>query len=621
MTRPRYWIILTVAITGIVLVLMLSYLLNGKPTAAAPPTSSQQTALLPGEIITVCQSGGCDYSAVQSAVDAALPGAVIKVAAGVYTDIHVRIGPVGPLTQSVYLGKSLTIRGGYTTTNGFAGPPDPVAYPTILDARGQGRVLLIVGPVSPTIEALYITGGDATGVGGLWGEQYGGGVYAFDAALTISRCAIVGNAGDNGGGLYTYNSALTLTYSTVASNSAQYLGGGGFLGGGAAILAGNFVDHNAAGTGGGLYLANDVATLTLNVVSANAAQDECGGLMVEVYGGRAALLANTIGGNHAGWRGGGICFGEAVARPGGEGAAIALSGNQIVGNDAGTDGGGAFLSGDGGTPDLSGNSILSNTAGRDGGGIYLDWSSEHTLLADNTIAHNVAYGDGGGLYLGSGDVVVRDNLIQDNWAAGNGGGGCGSGFVEGNVILANSAGGGGGLYLHDAVLVNNWIAANHADDGSGGLYIAGGVSHLLHTTIALNGEGGVWVAGGAAISGAVRLTNTVLVSHNVGITVAPGSAASLEGTLWGNGTDWGGGGSIVTGTVNCWGPPGFSAPVAGDYHLRRGSAAIDVGVTTWVTLDIDGEGRPAGSGPDLGADECWTCPARWFLHLPVIMVD
>jgi hypothetical protein len=39
------------------------------------------------------------------------------------------------------------------------------------------------------------------------------------------------------------------------------------------------------------------------------------------------------------------------------------------------------------------------------------------------------------------------------------------------------------------------------------------------------------------------------------------------------------------------------------YHLRAGSAAIDRGVDAGVTSDIDGNARPYGSAPDLGAVE------------------
>jgi hypothetical protein len=101
----------------------------------------------------------------------------------------------------------------------------------------------------------------------------------------------------------------------------------------------------------------------------------------------------------------------------------------------------------------------------------------------------------------------------------------------------------------------------------------------------------------------VALTNTVLVSHTVGITVAQGSTATLQATLWGNETDWAGAGTLLTGTVNVWGDPAFVDPAAGDYHISLGSAAIDAGVDAGVTSDMDGQPRPIGGGYDIGADE------------------
>jgi hypothetical protein len=81
------------------------------------------------------------YTSVQEAVDAADDvGDVIKVATGMYTGVSARPAPAGyveapasgMITQVVYITKTVTVRGGYTTT--FAEPPDPEANPTTLDA-------------------------------------------------------------------------------------------------------------------------------------------------------------------------------------------------------------------------------------------------------------------------------------------------------------------------------------------------------------------------------------------------------------------------------------------------------------------------------------------------------
>ena len=99
------------------------------------------------------------------------------------------------------------------------------------------------------------------------------------------------------------------------------------------------------------------------------------------------------------------------------------------------------------------------------------------------------------------------------------------------------------------------------------------------------------------------MTNTIVVSHSIGISVTAGSTATLQATLWhGNTTNAGGGGTVLTGTVNVYGDPAFRDPTRGDYHLTPASAAIDQGVDAGVTTDLDGLPRPFG-GWDIGAYE------------------
>ena len=71
------------------------------------------------------------------------------------------------------------------------------------------------------------------------------------------------------------------------------------------------------------------------------------------------------------------------------------------------------------------------------------------------------------------------------------------------------------------------------------------------------------------------------------------------------------------------GDPVFIAPLSGDYHIAATSAALDRGTLTPVTADIDGQPRPNGAAPDLGADEYYPLtgttsakkaafPPQWF---------
>ncbi|RLC91129.1 MAG: hypothetical protein DRI77_14175, partial [Chloroflexi bacterium] len=185
--------------------------------------------------------------------------------------------------------------------------------------------------------------------------------------------------------------------------------------------------------------------------------------------------------------------------------------------------------------------------------------------------------------------------------------------LSGNAIYSNTADLSGGVQLafsDDATLDNNVIADNQAGAAVSGVMVSASTANLRHNTIARNtgGDGsGVCVINAVADYSTVALTNTILVSHSVGINVTAGNTATLESTLWGSGawantTDWGGGGSIVRAN-DYWGDPAFVDPDAGDYHIGPGSAAIDEGVDAGVATDKDGVIRPQGTDPDLGAYE------------------
>jgi len=181
MGRKAFQIGFAIFLAGCVLFLALTLL-------------ERQTQAQGESILYVAPGGDCGgmlpcYAHPQDAVDAAYEGDIIKVAAGTYTGVSACQG----VTQVVYISKTLTLRGGYTTTNWTVSDPD--SNPTTLDAQGQGRVLYITGNISPTIEGLRITGGDAEGLGGdQWEDDAGGGVYIITATATIRNNQIFSNA-------------------------------------------------------------------------------------------------------------------------------------------------------------------------------------------------------------------------------------------------------------------------------------------------------------------------------------------------------------------------------------------------------------------------------------------
>ncbi len=593
---------------------------------------------LDGGIIRVATTGedtpGCGTvntpcRTVQYAVDQAQAGDEIRVASGVYTDMHEQDG----LFQMVYLDKSVTIRGGYTTANWTTSNPD--ANPTTLDAEGQGRVMVITPTHGILLEGLRFEDGNATGLGGgPDNRDAGGGLYILTATVTISGSVIFSSTasitgtvpgsepplgGGFGGGLYARGGFLELMNSEIVSNTAGVnfpsYGGGLYLDHGDAILSLNKVMSNTAcywedGYGGGLYLdGSEVPEPSSAPADLNSL--DAPGLF------SASLLGNTIQGN--------------------EGSPIA-------------DGWGGGMFANHYQVELLDNLIQYNIGGRTGGdsrggGVYIFLSD--AWLERNRVLYNIASGgdegiSGGVHFCTSGPVTLRNNTILGNIAntVGNGYGG-GVSFckttatLDSNAIISNTAtlsttagvnGWGGGVWTGDNAAVsfnNDLIAGNHARTQGSGLWF--GVENspynsqgerLTHVTIADNIGGlghGIYVTNAVAF-----LTNTIISGHEIGVLEASGGAVTLEATLWYGNATLDTVGTVEIGSLNFYGNPAFVDPVTWDYHIGEGSAALDQGVVTGVHTDMDGQPRPWGL-PDLGADEVWPPTAIVRAYLPLIL--
>ena len=251
-----------------------------------------------------CTDSGNPCQTVQYAVDVAAPGDTIKVAAGVYSGVQERAG----VTQMVYLSKTVTIRGGYTTDNWMM--PDPEANPTTLDVEGSGRVIYITGDISLTLEGLRIVGG--------YTADAGGGIFAYGATLTVSQTLIANNtAEDKGGGIGTQATELSVIDCRIHSNvTAQQEGGGvGVYNGSHLNLIRSWVVANAsptndgggvfAGDGGSLYVEN-------SIIAGNTANDSGGALSLGGEGPHRIVNSHLVG-NHADAEGGAAATYQAVS--------------------------------------------------------------------------------------------------------------------------------------------------------------------------------------------------------------------------------------------------------------------------------------------------------------------
>ena len=432
-------------------------------------SSQGSVALADPGILYVAPGGNCGvvapcYGAIQAAVDGAGSGDEIRVASGTYTGVSRRAGA----EQLVYLGKTVVVRGGYSSADWTTS--DPHANPTVLDAQRQGRVLTISGEIEPTIQGLRITGGDATGLGGYFGTDAGGGVYVISATVTLRENLIYANdagSSGHGGGLFLANSDSTLWANDVYSNTAGEFGGGLFLSGGTPQLSGNvFSGNTAISYGGGLYLEWSEALLQGNTFSSNDAGQ--GGGAYLYYGSWADLEGNTFRANGA-RHGGGLLLYRSHST-------------------------------------LSGNTISGNTGAVEGGGLWL-YQSDAELDSD-VITGNSAY-YGGGLYVMDSSPSLTNVALIDNQGTQNESRGIGlyadyaSLQLLHTTIARNTGGDGSGLYLtgdgsglDSSVALTNTIVSGH----NRGIVVDQGSTATLNATL--------WYANSVDRAGAGTITRS-----------------------------------------------------------------------------------------------------------------
>jgi hypothetical protein len=642
----------SVAVGSALLALLFTILWLGEP-ARAMRASAGPAGLL--SVRRVCASG-CPYTSVQAVVDAAAPGDVIEIATGVYTGVT----QTGGQSQIAYITKSLTLRGGYSAD--FTAW-SPTTYSTTLDAQDAGRVIYARGPISLTLDGLRLihgyhqnagggiyaanvdvrllnslvgsnrlAAGDGIGLhiagGSLilrdsavqenrpnWGDIWaasGGGIYASGATVELYDSLIMSNTAavsnwqtlGRGGGVFLDNCASLLQRVTFRGNtgSTGTKGRGGGLGtqtGSLRLLDSTFAGNVAAaadgGAGGGAYLRTNYALVSGNAFTGNAASQAAGltgsggGLDIgNSWESATSIMGVTVTHNllqgNAARDGGGMVAKTAVV--------LTVEDNRLIGNRAETGGGLSVLAkSDMGAPSavsVRGNLFQDNTATNNGGGALVFGAVD---VLSNRFFNNRANASGGAIYQG-------ENSRGDNASA----------VYAGNLLIGNSANEGGGLYTRPEYSENLNITyrnmaflGNTATSTGSGIFIrryAKPPMDFKHLTLSGNtGGDGAMVY---VVMGRVNFTNTILYSGTVGVKVNSGPVR-LDHVLRYNvitptaGLSW-----ALQDTAPITAPPAFAAD---GYHLTNASAAIDAGPGAGVSDDIDGQPRPLGTAPDIGADE------------------
>jgi hypothetical protein len=487
---------------GLVTLAGMMLLLHSPASADGDPP---RYVAITGSDSSDCTNPAAPCRTLQYAVDQASDGDIIRVAQGAYTGVQVRAG----VTQTVYIAKSLTLQGGYTTTNGFAGPPDPATRLTVLDAQGLGRVVCVTGEVTVTLDGLRILNGSGDKGGGGLPLGSGGGIYSEGRALTIRNSTIASSAAHSevsasvsqGGGIYQSGGsvgALVVENSHIVSNTADYDGGGIYASHPAVTLQDvEFAGNRSGENGGGLCSYDGPLTVRDSDFTNNTASDDDpydtnhGGGLYAYGGGTVILEDSTFVGNTAVGMGGGAFVRETT---------LTMTHNLLQDSASQGWGGGAYVYDC--AAYLADNTFERNTAEAAGDGLEVTWGD--LVLTHNSFLSNTGGSHGGGGFSGSVGAgrtyTMTHNLFQDNMGCRDGG--CAGGGA--NI----SAGDGWIVFSHNRVL-NNVASAGPTGATAGG-WAAGRPSSVRRSSPTTSS----------------RATGPTAPRRRAGITMAVAAAAS-----------------------------------------------------------------------------------------------
>jgi parallel beta-helix repeat protein len=383
------------------------------------------------------------YETIQVAIEDAIAGDTVQVAAGLYNE---RIDFLGKAIAVVGAGAAATTIDG----SGLDGPvvrfASEEASSSVLDGFriGHGSGEMVTDPVFGQVKC-------------------GGGIYIGSASPTIRNCELRNNASWGGAGACVIGGQATFSDCVFGNNIAE-------------------------GHGGGMYLLySALPTLERCRFEANTAS--WGGGMTCHGFSDVTILDCEFEGNITNNVGGGI-FIRSSSSPTVDGCTFI--GNIQISNPVGSGGGiCVYGSGNGGGPcyPIISNCLFEgNTVTGDGGGMSNAYGS-YATVTNCTFRGNTGGRDGGGVAcVGADDPDVPSNshlvncVFEDNSTAGRGGGffsRASEPTLEGCVIRGNTADSGGGAYFFESPLAgmtDTAICGNSLEQVVGTHYDGGGNS-------------------------------------------------------------------------------------------------------------------------------------------------
>jgi predicted outer membrane repeat protein len=393
-----------------------------------------------------------------------------------------------------------------------------------------------------------------------YAENYGGAISVeLDGSATIAGSTFANNSGGSGGAIYARYS-LAIANTTFTDNTATNFGG---------AIGASYSDHIHPD------LEIEASTFTSNDSDSGGAIGTAGDFDLTITG-------STFSGNSASSNGGAVDH---------AGYALTITDSSFEGNSAALSGGAVYQRGH--SMNMTGSLLSANTA-LDGAGIYYNGDYPGSASVNgSTIQNNAAAGNGGGIYSRRGSLSVWDSTIS-----------------------GNSASVGGGIFQdgYPVRLHNTTLFGNTAVDGGGFSNTSGPAAYfslsIYNSTFSNNGASGV--GGGFLNYQAIVLQNTIIANSSSGGDCQNlGSFTSNLHNLIEDGScspDYTG--DPVLGPLADNGGPTETMA------LLAGSPAIDAGYdASCESTDQRGVIRPQGPHCDIGAYE-YEFP--YSLYLPLI---
>lgn len=262
---------------------------------------------------------------------------------------------------------------------------------------------------------------------------------------------------------------------------------------------------------------------------------------------------------------------------------------------------------------IDGFTIINGRGEHAGGNV--DCQGDGCVLKNNLIMKGETEswgGYGGGIYVRASNVRIVDNIIQDNWAWASGGGiYCSSGdnnVITGNTIYDNQADWAGGIYCKSkSILIkNNVIDDNYADfRNGGGILIYAKKTAVIENNTIVNNTAISWGYGGGIYAVTEEHSNLVIINNIItsninypagGIFLSKDESASVQieyNNVFDNSSaDYyeceAGKGSISQ-------DPLFNDKAKRDYRLKASSPCIDAGNPAAQYNDTDGTRNDIGA--------------------------